>query len=164
METQRIEYIRKNGRKKGHKKGVLFCGIDPDDDQSVIIGFTLCHAIDRFDYIKEQRVEGFGLETAKLRAEKWKFHTDYFLQKTWKENELDDEDVLIYIYKNPDNQSIVEVPPSVMVRLKPFIERCRKYYKDKDFPMWIQKIEQGQPYSEKQLPWIKYALWKGELS
>ena len=148
METQRIEYIRKNGRRKGRKKGVLFCGIDPDDDQSVIIGFTLCHAIDRFDYIKDQRVEGFGLETAKLRADKWKFHTDYFVQKTFTEDELEDE---VFMYKNPDNQSIVEVPPSVMVRLKTFIERCRKYYKDKDFPMWIQKIEQGESYPSENL-------------
>lgn len=146
MEQQRLEYIRKNGRRKGRKKGVLFCGIDPDDDQSVIIGFTLCHAVDRFDYIKGQRVEGFGLETAKLRADKWKFHTDFFVQKTFTEDELEDG-FKLFVYLNPDKQSIVEVPPSVMVRLKTFIERCRKYYKDKDFPTWIQKIEQDQPYS-----------------
>lgn len=150
METQRIEYIRKNGRRKGHKKGVLFCGIDPDDDKSVIFGFTLCHPTDRFDYIKGVRVQGFGLETAKLRADKWKFHTDYFVQKTWSEDEMDEIEVL-YKFINPDAQSIVEVPPSVMIRLRTFIERCRKYYKDKDFPTWIQKIEEDNAYPETNL-------------
>jgi hypothetical protein len=146
METQKIEYLRKNGRSKGHKKGVLYCGIDPDDDQSVIFGFTLCHPSDRFDYVAGSREAGFGLDIAKIRAEKWKFHTDYFVQKTYTEKEIDDafmEDMKLKRFINPDPGSIVEVPASVMVRLKPFIERCRKYYKDKDFPMWIQKIELG---------------------
>jgi len=151
METQRIEYIRKNGRRKGHKKGVLFCGIDPDDDQSVIFGFTLCHPTDRFDYIKGVRVQGFGVETAKIRADKWKFHTDYFVQKTWSEDDINFGDETLFIYVNSDNQSIVEIPPSVMIRLKTFIERCRKYYKDKDFPTWIQKIEEDNPYPYDQL-------------
>jgi hypothetical protein len=146
MEMSRIEYIRKNGRKKGHKKGVLFCGIDPDDDQSVIFGFALCHPTDRFDYVKNQRVVGFGLEIAKLRAEKWKFHTDYFVQKSFTEEEISDGDLFKYI--NPDTSTIVEIPPSVMIRLKGFIERCEKYYKDKDFPLWIRKIEKGAEYPD----------------
>ncbi len=150
MEQQRIEYIRKNGRQKGRKKGVLFCGIDPDDPQSVIMGFSLCHSVDRFDYISGQRMPGFGLDTAKLRAEKWRFHNAYFVQKSFPEAELIDGDGL-YKFVNPDSKQVVEVPPSVMVRLRTFIERCRKYYKDKDFPAWIEMIEKADPYPEDEL-------------
>lgn len=151
METQRIEYIRKSGRRKGHKKGVLFCGVDPDDSNSVIMGFTLCHSIDRFDYINGQMFKGFGVDTAKQRAEKWKFHVEYFVQKTYTELDIDNEDVALMFIVNDNPQEIVEIPPSVMVRLKTFIERCRKYYKDKEFPVWIQNIEKGQPYPKDQL-------------
>jgi hypothetical protein len=147
MELQRLEYIRKNGRTKGKKKGVVWCGIDPDDDQSVIVGFALCHGIDKFDYLDGQREEGFGLSLAKSRAEKFRFHTDYFVQKTFTEKEFNDN--LEYCIEgyiiNSDPKSIVEIPPSVIVRLKPFIERCKKYYKDKEFPVWVNQIEAGNP-------------------
>ena len=149
MEMSRIEYLRKNGRKRGHKKGVLFCGIDLDNDQSVVLGFTLCHSIDRFDYINDQRVPGFGLETAKLRAEKWKFHTDYFIQNSHTEKELD-SGVITYII-NPDNGSVVEIPPSIIDRLKTFIERCRKYYKDKEFPNWVKQFEVCESYPKEKM-------------
>jgi hypothetical protein len=148
---EKIEYIRKNGRRKGHKKGVLFCGIDPDDDQSVVIGFTLCNSLDRFDYIKNQRVEGFGLETAKLRADKWKFHTDYFVQETFTEEELfhaEEGDLDLMVYENPDHSSVIEIPPSVMRRLKSFIIRCERYYKDKEFPLWVKKVKEGNSYDK----------------
>ncbi len=151
MEQMRIEYIRKNGRQKGRKKGVLFCGIDPDDNQSVILGFSLCHSIDRFDYIAGQKSPGFGLETAKLRAEKWRFHTEYFVQRTFTEADINNEDLELMVIINPDPKQVVEIPPSVMVRMKSFIERCKKYYKDKDFPAWIQKIEAGEPYPAEEL-------------
>lgn len=147
MEQQRIEYIRKNGTNKGRKKGILWCGIDPDDDKSVIMGFTLCHSIDRYDFPGGVREAGFGMNLAQIRAEKYRFHTDYFVQKTFTEFDIygADDDELVRI-KNPDYKSIVEIPPSVMVRLKTFIVRCKKYYKDKEFPVWINKIEAGDSY------------------
>lgn len=143
MEDNRVQYIRRNGRKKGRKKGVLFCGIDPEDNQSVMIGFTLCHTIDRFDYVGGVRQEGFGVEIARTRAEKWKFHTDYFVQKTYREDEIElglDGEMDLFRYENPDKQTVVEIPPSVMAKMKGFIERCKRYYKDKDFPVWTEKI------------------------
>lgn len=142
---QKIEYIRKNNRKNGRKKGVLWAGIDPKNKDEVIIGFTLCHSIDRFDYINiTKKNKGFGLKTAKIRAEKWKWHDCYFIQKTYTEEQfVSNLDILKYI--NPNNKMCVEVAPSVLVKLKPFIERCRKYYKDKGFPEWIEKIENGKP-------------------
>ena len=143
MEQQKIEYIRKNGRKKGRKKGVLFCGVDPDNPDSVMVGFTLCHPIDDFDYIKGQRVPGFGLDTAKTRADKLKQHCNYFIQKTFTEEEIDAHvcgEMKIFKYINPDNRSIVEIPPSVEKNLVSFIERCKKYYKDKTFPEWVENV------------------------
>jgi len=151
-EIERIEYLRKNGRRKGKKKGVLFCGIDPDDANSVILGFSVCNVIDRFDYINGQSEPGFGLNLAKVRAEKWKLHTDYFVQNSFTEEELygsniddltdDDEDrfSFLVLIENPNPQEIVEIPPSVLKRLKIFIERCKKYYKDKDFPEWVENV------------------------
>ena len=150
----RLEYIRKNGRKNGRKKGVLWCGVDPDDDKSVIVGFTLCHSIDRYDYPGGQRDVGFGVKLAQIRAEKFRFHTDYFVQKTYTEDELVDDfgiELKVVKFVNPDSKSVVEIPPSVMVRLKTFIDRCKKYYKDKEFPTWIEKIVSGEPYPNNML-------------
>ena len=78
MEKMRLEYIRKNGRKNGRKKGVLWCGVDPDDDKSVIVGFTLCHSIDRYDYPGGQRDVGFGVKLAQIRAEKFRLFSTSF--------------------------------------------------------------------------------------
>lgn len=151
MEKQRLEYIRKNGRKNGRKKGVLWCGVDPDDAKSVIMGFTLCHSIDKYDHPGGSRENGFGLKLAQIRAEKFRFHTDYFVQRTFTERQIYNDNNELMQYVNPDTKSIVEVPPSVMVRLRTFIERCKKYYKDKEFPKWIERIESGNCYSKEHL-------------
>lgn len=156
----RIEYIRKNDgfRKvegsdsdekrmvtRGEKKGVLYCGIDPNDAENVVMGYSLCSPLDRFDYIGGDRHEkGFGVNTAKERAEKWSLHDNYFVQNSFTERMIyEGQDLLLLI--NPDPQQIVEIPPSIMPRLKTFIERCRRYYKDKEFPAWVKKIEAKLP-------------------
>jgi hypothetical protein len=138
--------LRKNGRHKGKKKGVLYCGIDPDEPTGVVVGFSVCHPTDRFDYVNGQRTEGFGLEVAKNRAERWKFKVNYFVQMSFHEDQLVDDNFSAFKFLNPDNETVVEIPPSVMVRLKPFIERCKKYYKDKIFPEWVDKVHEGNPY------------------
>jgi hypothetical protein len=146
MKAELIEYIRKNGRNKGRKKGVLFCGIDPSNSQKAVVGFTLCNNIDRFDYINDKPAKGFGLETAKSRAEKWANHTDFFVQNSFTEKMIEDEDFTLLVFINPDKQKIVEIPPSVVGKMKIFLERCRRYYKDKVFPEWIEKFEKGDEY------------------
>ena len=154
MEIAKIEYIRKNNRKKGRKKGVLFCGIDSDDPNSVIVGFSLCNSVDRFDYINGKPVPGFGKETAALRADKWKLNTEYFVQRSYTEAEIDryeDGELELHQYINPEPQEMVEIPPSVAGKLKVFIQRCKRYYKDKEFPEWIEKFERGEAYPEHQL-------------
>jgi len=163
-EYERIEYLRKNDRirtnkdtgkrvmiSKGEKRGVLICMVDPEDNDSVIFGFSLCNPIDRFDYIKGIKEEGFGLELAKARAEKWRDHLEYFIQRSFTENEIWTtteevcEDFECDLLQNPNPRVIVEIPPSIVLRLKTFIERCRRYYKDKNFPAWVEQIEQNNP-------------------
>lgn len=155
-----IEYIRKSGRKpkrdddgkiivKGNgagrkKKGVLFCTADPEKENGVIIGFSLCSKMDIFDYVNDQYEPGFGISLASDRAVKWADYSGYFVQNSWTEEEIDGgEDLIGFI--NPDTKTIVEVPPSIIHPLKAFIKRCRRYYQDKEFPVWIEKIEQDRP-------------------
>lgn len=151
METQRIEYIRKNGRKKGRKKGVMWCGINPNNPESVILGFSLCNSLDKYDWIDGKHDPGFGLDLAAIRAEKWSDYTDYFVQKSYTEPMLfDDESQLLKIV-NPNPRSVVEIPPSILDRLRTFIKRCKKYYKDKDFPLWVDKVDNYDPYPNEEL-------------
>jgi hypothetical protein len=145
MEIERIEYLRRSGRKKGKKKGVLWCGIDSDNEDGVVVGFSLCHSIDEFDYVNGQRKPGFGLEIAKDRADKWRFHSEYFVQKSYSEEELEIglQNGGITLYINPNPSTIVEIPPSVIDRLAEFLVRCKKYYKDKEFPDWCESVLKG---------------------
>lgn len=166
METERIEYLRKNGRKHGKKKGVLWCGIDPDNEDGVLVGFSLCHAIDDFDVISKgsnidrygnvkiitERVPGFGLNVARERGDKWRFHSAFFVQNSHNEEELEaaeDYEIPFELvsYENPDPANIVEIPPSIIDRLRTFLIRCKKYYKDKTFPEWADAVLQGDETS-----------------
>ena len=159
MELQRIEYIRKNGRKKGRKKGVMWCGVDNDNPDNVLMGFSICNSIDQFDWIDGRNIPGFGLELAQKRGEKWSEHTDYFVQKSYSEPMLYGGDSeFLYYFKNPNPQTVVEVPPSIMDRLKTFIVRCKKYYKDKNFPLWVDKIANRDPFPEDELEKTKVFL------
>jgi hypothetical protein len=158
MENQIIEYVRKSGRKpkrdedgkivvKGSgigrsKKGVLFCGVLPDDPEKVSIGFSLCGPLDEFDYVNGNKEPGFGLDLAMARAEKWSQYLGFFYQNTYTEFDIENED--IQIFQNPDPKFIVEVPPSLEKQLKCFVKRCRNYFKDKEFPLWIEKLEKDE--------------------
>jgi hypothetical protein len=171
MEIELIEYVRKSGRKpkrdedgkiivKGsgvgrQKKGVLYCTPNADFPDTVMVGFSLCSPLDTFDYVNGQHEPGFGLSLAKQRAEKWYDFTGYFVQNTWTEEMIEDGDELLG-FVNPDTKSIVEVPPSILKPLKDFIKRCRRYYQDKEFPVWIENIEKDQP--EQILESINYTL------
>jgi len=158
MEEGRIEIIQylrkrkgpKTGPKTGPKKGVLFCGIDPHSLKNVIVGFSLCNSIDTFDYVNKERKKGFGVNLAKQRAIKWSFYTDFFVQKSHTEAEIEKEIAMkeqgeINYLVNPNPQFVVEIQPSVIDPLKNFIERCRRYYKDKDFPEWVKRVEKESP-------------------
>lgn len=170
MEICKIEYLRKNGgvavkledgtfvrHSKGKKRGVLFCGIHPDDADSVIVGFSMCNKLDEFDFVNDRRKPGFGLNIAKDRALKWTNHTDYFVQYSWTEDQISNPDIeLLYLINpnllNKDNidyteDLIIEIPPSIEKQLRSFIQRCKRYYQDKDFPVWANKLEEGKSYT-----------------
>ncbi len=166
-----IEYIRKSGRKpkrdddgkiivKGNgagrqKKGVLYCGINPENPTSVMIGFSMCSKMDQFDYVNGQHEPGFGLDLAKERADKWATFTGYFVQNSWTEDQIEGGDDLIG-FVNPNTKCVVEVPPSIIGPLKDFTKRCRRYFQDKEFPLWIEKVEQDDP--EEIIEAINYTL------
>jgi hypothetical protein len=161
----KIEYIRKNGGmsvkiesednseprfirvSKGEKKGVLFCGVHPEDPKSVVIGFSLCNKMDKFDVVNGKKRNGFGLEMATKRAVMWSNHIDYFIQRSWTEEQLFETEPLGY-FVNPNPKEVVEIPPSIAQQLQVFIERCKKYYKDKEFPVWTENIRMGKPYAD----------------
>lgn len=87
--------------------GDLVAGISPTNPDNVIIGFSLCHKnMDRYDYIENGRVRvpGFGKKLAISRAIKW------------------------------EEKSNFDVPDSMSKPVQKFIERCKKYYKDKNVP------------------------------
>jgi len=123
---EKIEYIRKKkwepGQKAaGHKKGVFLAFSMPDQD-TVYIGFSLCHKRDRYDYLNGVRTPGWGKVIAYMRAVKWnEKKTSWSFQKT-----EDSQDVLI--------------PETIAPQLKSFLERCKIYYKDKSLPEWAEGI------------------------
>jgi hypothetical protein len=137
-------YVR---RSKGEKRGVLFCGVHPDDHQSVIVGFSLCNKMDDFDVVNGERRKGFGLGIAKERALKWTNHTDFFVQLSCTEDAIMDFSKPLMRIDNPNSDEVVEIPPSVVKPLHAFIERCQRYYQDKDFPVWVQNFKEGLPYN-----------------
>jgi hypothetical protein len=159
MEMCKIEYMRKNGgvatkledgtyvrHNKGEKRGVLFCGIHPNNNDDVVVGFSLCNKLDEFDVINGERRKGFGLRIAKKRALKWSDHTEYFIQTSWTEEEIEDLSISLEYINNPNIEEIVEVPPSVAKKLLNFLERCMRYYQDKNFPEWANKFMNHNEY------------------
>ena len=158
MEYELIEYVRKSGRKpkrdddgkiivkgKGagrQKKGVLYCGVSQDDPDCAIVGFSMCSVMDQFDYVNGQYEQGFGLELAKQRADKWSTFTGYFVQNSWTEEQLESDNDLIK-FVNPNSKTVVEVPPSLIKTLTSFVQRCRRYFQDKKFPEWVERVENG---------------------
>lgn len=134
-----IEYIRGTNR---HKKGVLYCGIDDNDSNKAIIGFSLCNKRDKFDHIGRKYEPGFGLFLTLNRAQKWATKTDYFIRK---------DPCIINHLRNfgsineVSKSNILEIPPSIYENLKKFIRRSKRYFKNKRFPEWVEKIENNLP-------------------
>lgn len=122
MENFLIEYIRKglveideNGRKKviptKGEKKGVLFCEVNPDRKSVSVGFSLCCNKDRFDHIDGKRQKGFGLELAECRAVKW------------------------------EKRKYVKIPDSIYNNFEKFINRCKKYYKNKEFPKWTETTQ-----------------------
>jgi hypothetical protein len=138
MPNQKIQYFRTNRKKiknsdgsikitKGIKKGVLLAFVDPMDEESVCIGYSMCHPNDKFDYQKGFRFKNLGLWHAVRRAEKYKTSSQWIISMSSKDKQLSKE--------------IVKVPHSLRKELKVFIDRCSKYYKNKTLPTWAKNFD-----------------------
>lgn len=125
---------------KRDKIGVMVAGLDPNHEGRVLIGCSMTYRgskkiklldideegreivkderviriRDEFDRINGKRKPGFGKETAFQRAEKWAYMDAH--------------------------KAIPEIPQTMLRKLPKFIERCKKYYKDKEFPFWTEAI------------------------
>lgn len=119
LESPLVEYIkrrRKVGRKQKvgtiQKVGVLVAGFVPELNK-VVVGFTLCSKLDKWDWIKtgkgKEKVHGFGKDVATKRAIKWNSYGD----------------------KPIGSKQNVIIPESILKELSVFVLRCKSYYKDK---------------------------------
>lgn len=137
----RIEFIRKGrGNTPRQKVGVMISCIDPIEPNKVIIGFTLCNLkYDDFDYVNWgiQEAKDFGKKVAHRRALKNRDRTGYHVYCCPKEELLDVNDV-------------VYIPQSVHESLSSFVFNCYKYYKDKDFPVWVKNYFPKTVFGEDQ--------------
>lgn len=119
----RVEFIRK----KRQKIGVMIAALDPTDITKVIVGFSLCHKkYDEFDHLNFGTIEkkDFGKVVAFRRALKFK----------------DKEESFIYSIPLETRRSdVVYIPQTVHESLASFVFGCYKYYKNKDFPIWVSE-------------------------
>lgn len=118
------------------RKGVMVAIYEPGSD-TVAIGFSLCNSLDQFDYKDGKKEKGFGLGIAKKRGTKnidteWiKIHGITSIpQKLRDQGDKDDKWI-------PE----VKIPASVVVPLRNFVDRCRRYYQDKNLPVWVHLLD-----------------------
>lgn len=158
---EKVEYFRKKGtiikdqihtdgdetiviwgdgrRGRGRLKGVMVA-YTSDEDGLVRIGFSMCHPSDKWDHISGVHQPGWGKQIASDRAEKWINKSNAMIHKNMEAalgvmSEHEDEPELIDLIK----KSVI-IPDTMHGSLKAFVERCRKYYKDKRFPEWVDKL------------------------
>lgn len=120
MESELIQYVRKTTRKtatkgyitRGKKKGVLLATLHPENEHRVIVGFSLCHSNDKFDYVDGLHLNDWGKEIAYNRG-----------------------------VKIADVSGTVKVPVTIQCLLPKFIRRCKSYYRDKKFPSWTSNSD-----------------------
>ena len=113
----KLEKSRSGKHVFGKKKiGMLVAGIHPEEKDKVVVGFSLCHKkYDQFDKIGFKKVPGHGKHMAAIRAVRW------------------------------NDAEYIDIPPSIHDDLCKFVERCKKYYKDKDLVTWVDNLATFQP-------------------
>jgi len=95
--------------------GVLTAGIDPTDSGKVIIGWSLCHRNDQFDYVQ-------------INGGKRKYVPHLGTYKSFRRA------------KHLSNVNMIECPHSIRTDFVKFLNRCSAYYKDREFPFWTKNI------------------------
>lgn len=101
--------------------GVLYAKLN--EVGKICIGFSVCHNTkDRFDYIRGMiHKPGHGVNMASERAERWADRNYY--------------EPLPDLF-DPDFNDVVRIPMMIHVQLKEFIDRCIRYYKERELPRW----------------------------
>ena len=161
--TEKVEYFRKKGkiigdqiltdpdngdrvfvpddgsgrRAKGTPKGVMIAYV-PEGESVVRIGFSMCHPTDRWDYVDGAHVPGWGKQIASERGEKWMMKTNVHRFKDVGDF-LRQYGVCDVGLQKHLKESVI-VPDSMLESLTSFISRCQRYYKDKLFPAWANKL------------------------
>jgi hypothetical protein len=123
-----LDEAEKNGqtppaqRARGHRKGVLMAFLDPDDEEKVCIGYSVCHKNDRFDYRKGNHIPGLGIFYALNKAKKHRDTTLYIVSTRKEDRQV--------------SKSFIKIPQSIVSDLQAFIHVCNSYYKDRKLPEW----------------------------
>ena len=106
------------------RTGVMYATVLPNKwPDRVIIGWSLCNLkFDKWDHTRYKYEKRFGVTMAYNRAEKWM--------------EIEDKAPISMKYTTLSD----EVPDSIRKDLKAFIERCSKYYQDKELPYWAKDL------------------------
>ena len=112
-------------RTKGHKKGVFMATIEKGTKR-LIIGFSMCHPNDRFDYHSQVHVPGLGLLYAMNKAVKYS-NSDSFVITT--------SDMTKQLPKE-----VVKIPQSMSEDLEKFIARCKKFFAGCELPPWAEGL------------------------
>jgi len=119
----RIRYIRKPNF---DKKGVIVAIID---ENYIEIGFSLCHKIDKWDFIKGAYIRNFGLSIAINRSKKWFYKDKFSIFESSKKE----------VCKN-----FVIIPKTISENLYLFICKLKEKYPCKVFPVWATKFLEAE--------------------
>ncbi len=135
---QKILITSEGKRSRGRLKGVMVAYVQEGNDV-VNIGFSMCHPSDKWDCIKGVCNPGLGKQIASDRAEKWVIKNQCITYKDLKAQKLSAALKGAELATN-DIKKFVVVPDSMHESLETFIRRCKDYYKDKRFPVWVDNL------------------------
>jgi len=113
----RVRYIRKpNFEKKGVLVAIVENGI-------VEVGFSMCHKMDKWDFVKGEHVRNFGLKVAIERADFWFTREKFSILER--------------------HINFITIPQTISRDLFRFIDKLKGKYPCKMFPMWAEKFVQS---------------------
>jgi len=129
------QYIKTQKKIRGQRTGVMIAvpacsGDKTKDDKHIVeveIGFSFLNKKDKWDFIGEKHVPGFGVSLAESRG-------STLYTKTFKE--------FLYTKKRCGYQFSSRIPMKYAESIFNFVDRCKRYYKDTDecifvFPQWV---------------------------
>lgn len=124
--------------KKGQKIAVLFAGVHKDSPNKVCVGYSMCHSnLDNFNIVRVGTAPeigyivvedpDFGKKIAAGRAVKWS----------------DKSDPVEQTIKCDQPQTAAPIPASIYKEMKRFAGRVVSYYKDKQLPEWVVRLNES---------------------